>query len=134
MKVAVLVLAAGRVTRMKSRKPKVMHALCGKPMLEWSLDLAQTLSPVPPVVVMGPGQDVMQARYGERARFCLQPIPQGTGDAVIWAREAVPSDTDQLLVLYGDMPLLQAHTLQQLMAAHAAGANATAIVTMMARV
>ncbi len=130
MKVAVLVLAAGRGTRMKSRKPKVMHALCGKPMLEWSLDLAQALSPVPPVVVMGPGQDVMQARYGACAQFCLQPAPQGTGDAVIWARDAVPADTDQLLVLYGDMPLLQASTLQQLLAAHAAcPAPAVALLT-----
>ncbi len=120
MNLAVLVLAAGRGTRMKSRLPKVMHALCGKPMLEWILDLAQALTPVPAVVVVGPGQDIIPQRYATHARFCLQPEPRGTGDAVIWAREAVPEDTDQVLVLYGDMPLLQVQALQELVAAHAA--------------
>ncbi len=130
MNLAVLVLAAGRGTRMKSRMPKVMHALCGKPMLEWSLDVARALTPAPPVIIVGPDHDILRERFADSGHFCLQPEPKGTGDAVIWAREAIPASADQILVLYGDMPLLQTHTVRKLIETHARGsAPAVALLT-----
>ncbi len=119
MNLTVLVLAAGRGTRMKSRRPKVMHDLCGKPLLEWSLDLARALTSTPPLVIVAPEHGCIQERYAHCAQFCLQPEPRGTGDAVYWARTAVAATCQQLLVIYGDMPLLQVSTLRQLVEAHA---------------
>lgn len=130
MSLAILVLAAGRGSRMQSRRSKVMHPLCGKPLLEWVLDLAASLTAVPPAVVMGADGAALRERFGHRARFCVQPEPRGTGDAVIWARDLVPPDTEQVMVLYGDMPLLRRSTLAALAAAHhALAAPATALLT-----
>lgn len=110
----VVILAAGGGTRMKSRLPKVLHGLCGKPLLGWVLDAAQGLSKTPPLVVTGPDQAIVREQFSECARFCVQPSRKGTGDALKQAIPYLSPDAEQVLLLYGDMPLLQEDSLQRL--------------------
>jgi len=110
----VVVLAAGRGTRMRSRRPKVLHDLCGRPLLQWVLGVAHSVLGVPPLVVVGPDHSAISAQFSAQARFCVQPHPRGTGDAVAQALPYLLPDAEQVLVLYGDMPLLQTTTLQRL--------------------
>lgn len=110
----VVILAAGRGSRMRSRTPKVLHALCGQPMLQWVLDAARALSAAPPLVVVAPGADAVTAQFAGRARFCCQAQPRGTGDAVAQAQGRLADTTRQVLVLCGDMPLLPVATLRAL--------------------
>ncbi len=111
-----VVLAAGKGTRMKSARPKVLHPLLGKPMLAYALEAAQKVTGTPPVVVVGhQAEEVRRALAATGARFVLQDPPLGTGHAVQQAREAVGS-ARWVLVTNGDMPLLRAETLGQLVA------------------
>ena len=110
----VVVLAAGRGTRMLSRRPKVLHDLCGRPLLQWVIEAAFSVLGIPPLVVIGPDHSEVSELFAERARFCIQPTPRGTGDAIAQALPYLMPDADTVLVLHGDMPLLQAGTLQQL--------------------
>ena len=110
----VVVLAAGRGTRMRSRHPKVLHGLCGRPLLQWVVGAAHSVLGVPPLVVVGPDHAAISTRFAAQARFCVQPGPRGTGDAVAQSLPYLLPDAAQVLVMYGDMPLLRAETLQQL--------------------
>jgi len=113
----VVILAAGKGTRMYSVKPKVLHALAGKPLLQHVLDCAISLQPQKICVVYGHGgESVPQAMQQYAAQFVIQEPQLGTGHAV---QQAMPSlaDDSQTLVLYGDVPLIQAktlHSMQQL--------------------
>lgn len=113
----VVILAAGKGTRMYSAKPKVLHALAGKPLLQHVLDCAISLQPQKICVVYGHGgESVPQAMRQYAAQFVIQEPQLGTGHAV---QQAMPSlaDDSQTLVLYGDVPLIQAktlHSMQQL--------------------
>ncbi|HWK71596.1 MAG TPA: bifunctional UDP-N-acetylglucosamine diphosphorylase/glucosamine-1-phosphate N-acetyltransferase GlmU [Burkholderiaceae bacterium] len=125
----IVILAAGLGKRMQSNLPKVLHPLAGKPMLSHVLDNARKLGPDRIVVVVGHGADqVKQAFAGQGdIQFALQSPQQGTGHAV---QQAVPLLLDgagsATLVLYGDVPLVQAETLQGLLDARAGG---TAVLT-----
>lgn len=122
MSLDIVILAAGRGTRMRSRRPKVLHTLCGRALLAWSLELGRALLDTPPLVIVGDSAhgDAIQAQYAGQARFGRQPVPRGTGDAIAWAQPHLQPGTRQLLVLYGDMPLLQAETLDALVRGQAA--------------
>lgn len=111
----VIVLAAGKGTRMKSAMPKVLHRLADKPLLSHVLDCARSLSPTRLIVVYGHGGEVVQdAMSADDLRWALQEPQEGTGDAV---KQAIPEldDTVPTLVLYGDVPLTKASTLKRLM-------------------
>jgi bifunctional UDP-N-acetylglucosamine pyrophosphorylase/glucosamine-1-phosphate N-acetyltransferase len=111
----VVILAAGKGTRMYSAKPKVLHALAGKPLVAHVLDCAQSLNPEIICVVYGHGgESVPQAMAKYGASYALQEPQLGTGHAV---QQAVPhlSDNSQTLVLYGDVPLIQQKTLHQML-------------------
>ncbi|MFA6061583.1 MAG: bifunctional UDP-N-acetylglucosamine diphosphorylase/glucosamine-1-phosphate N-acetyltransferase GlmU [Gallionella sp.] len=111
----IVILAAGKGTRMYSAKPKVLHALAGKALVAHVLDCAQSLNPEKICVVYGHGgESVPQAMAQYGASFALQEPQLGTGHAV---QQAVPhlSDNSQTLVLYGDVPLIQQKTLHQMM-------------------
>ncbi len=117
----ILILAAGKGTRMRSDLPKVLHKLAGKPLLGHVVDTARALGATQTCVVYGFGGDaVPQALAGEPLTFVLQAEQQGTGHAV---QQALPrlSDDSVTLVLYGDVPLTQVTTLQPLIAAALAG-------------
>ncbi len=127
---AVVILAAGLSTRFKSATPKVLHPLAGKPLLGYSLDLAAALSPEPPLIVVGPETEAeIRAWFGERAELVVQQDRKGTGHAVMQARAALEGRAAQVLVLYGDMPLLRPETLRQLRDQHAASGAALTMMT-----
>ena len=110
----VVVLAAGKGTRMHSRLPKVLHALGGKPLLAHVLDRARTLRAGRTVVVYGHGGDAVPAGFADPAlKFVLQEPQLGTGDAV---RQALPHllPGGSTVILYGDVPLTRHETLARL--------------------
>lgn len=140
---SIVILAAGKGSRMKSRLPKVLHRLAGRPMLSHVLARAQTLNPALTVVVTGHGADEVEASLADNFRSAWQQQslcavrqqPQlGTGHAVQQALPLLPSTDGTTLILYGDVPLIGAETLQQLVAAAEPRASAPdgrlAILTM----
>lgn len=114
---AVIVLAAGQGTRMKSRRAKVLHEVCGVPMLEHVLATARALSPSRLVVVVGRDADEVQRRYAGQAEFVLQAEQRGTGHAVRVALSVLPELTGDVLILYGDTPLLRPDTIERMRSA-----------------
>ncbi|MGB9093831.1 MAG: bifunctional UDP-N-acetylglucosamine diphosphorylase/glucosamine-1-phosphate N-acetyltransferase GlmU [Gallionella sp.] len=110
----IVILAAGKGTRMYSDKPKVLHALAGKPLVQHVLDCASALKPQQVCVVYGHGgESVPDAMRQYPARFVIQEPQLGTGHAV---QQAMPylGDECSTLVLYGDVPLIQHSTLHQM--------------------
>ena len=107
---AVVILAAGQGTRMRSSKPKVLHELAGRPLLQHVIDVALSLEPKEVVVVIGHGaEQVRDAIPAENIRWVVQEEQLGTGHAV---RIALPEvEADNVLILYGDVPLITSKTL-----------------------
>ena len=119
MALSVIILAAGKSTRFKSATPKVLHTMAGRPMLQYTLDLASALSTAQPVVVVGPEtEESIREWLGTRAQLVRQEERLGTGHAALQTRGALEGKADQVLVLYGDMPLLREATLQKLIQCH----------------
>lgn len=125
--VAAVILAAGKGTRMKSRLPKVMHPLAGRPMVQHLLATVAQLKPSRTIVVVAPGMDDVAAAVAP-AEIAIQAEQLGTGHAVLMAKDALKGFTGTVLVLYGDTPLLRLETLQALIAARAAPSNPAAVV------
>jgi len=116
MKLGVVILAAGQGTRMKSSLPKVLHTLAGKPMLQHVIDCARQLDPQQIVVVYGHGGERVRESIVDPTLIWAEQAEQlGTGHAV---EQAMPflKEVDEVLVLYGDVPLIQADTLKTLIA------------------
>jgi bifunctional UDP-N-acetylglucosamine pyrophosphorylase/glucosamine-1-phosphate N-acetyltransferase len=114
MSLAIIILAAGKGTRMKSAKPKIMHTLAGKPMLQHVIDTAKQLSPSQLVVVCGNGSDeVVPYLEQQNINTVMQHEQKGTGHAVEQAKASFAS-SEQVLVLYGDVPLITTETLADL--------------------
>jgi len=115
-----IILAAGQGKRMRSELPKVLQPLAGRPLLSHVLDTVRALQADDIAVVYGHGGAMVQAQCGaEDLRWALQAKQLGTGHAVQQAAPGIP-DANQALVLYGDVPLLTAATLQRLIDATAA--------------
>jgi bifunctional UDP-N-acetylglucosamine pyrophosphorylase/glucosamine-1-phosphate N-acetyltransferase len=113
----IVILAAGKGTRMHSEKPKVLHALAGKPLLQHVLDCASELKPRQTCVVYGHGGEaVPKAMQKYAAKFVIQDPQLGTGHAL---QQAMPllDDDGKTMVLYGDVPLIQYSTLHQMVQA-----------------
>ena len=111
---SVIVLAAGQGTRMKSRRAKVLHELCGVPMLGHVLRNAQRLAPTRLIVVVGRDAEEVKERFAGEAEFVLQAEQYGTGHAVQVAMPTLGDVGGDVLVLYGDTPLLSPETLEQM--------------------
>lgn len=113
-----VVLAAGQGTRMRSKTPKVLHSLLGRPLLQYALDTAREAAGSPPVAVIGYQADLIRETIGEDAcRFVLQEEQLGTGHAVQQAEGLLRGKADWILVSSADMPLLRAETLTRLLEA-----------------
>jgi len=126
----VIVLAAGKGTRMNSERPKVLHRLAGRSMIHHVLTTAAALAPDRVVVVLAPEMDAVAAEVdrGPLAAVIAYQEPQlGTGHAVMIARQHVPRSGD-VLVLYGDTPLVEADVLQRLLEARRAAEAAVAVL------
>ncbi len=129
---AVIVLAAGEGTRMKSRTPKVLHALGGRSMLGHALAAAGELDPQRLVVVVGHGRDEVRAEAARQAPdvcVVVQERLAGTGHAVRMVTEALGALPGIVVVTYADMPLLRAQTLGALVREHAVAGNAVTVLT-----
>lgn len=112
---ACIILAAGRGTRMKSSKPKVLHEIAGRPMLAHLLETVEHIGADKIIIVTAPDMDdVRHSANGHT--IAIQDKPLGTGDAVAAALPALDGFDGDVLVLLGDMPLLSAETLTQLIA------------------
>jgi bifunctional UDP-N-acetylglucosamine pyrophosphorylase/glucosamine-1-phosphate N-acetyltransferase len=112
--IAVVILAAGQGTRMKSGIAKVLHPIAGRPMLGYPLAAAEALAPSRIVVVVGRDSEQVQEAFAGRAVFALQHEQRGTGHALLQAEAALGDFEGDLLVLYGDTPLLRAESLRQM--------------------
>ncbi len=129
---AVVVLAAGEGTRMKSRTPKVLHTLCGRSLLGHALAAAGELSPRRLVVVVGHAREQVGAAAvaaAPEADIVVQDRQLGTGHAVRMVIESVGDLSGTVVVSYGDMPLLRGETLQRLVDEHHAARNAVTVLT-----
>lgn len=114
MSLSIIILAAGKGTRMKSSKPKVMHILGGKPLLQHVVDTAKLLNPTELAVVCGNGADeVVPYLEAQGINTVMQHEQKGTGHAVEQAK-AFFQKSDQVLVLYGDVPMIEVETLEAL--------------------
>lgn len=126
----VVILAAGQGTRMRSRTPKVLHDLCGQPMIAWPVAAAREAGAERIVVVDGPSRALAPA-LGEEVEIAIQPEPNGTGGAVAAAAQSISPDRP-VVVLSGDVPLVSAQAVRELVEAHAEqGAAATVATTML---
>lgn len=111
----IVILAAGKGTRMRSQTPKVLHTLAGKPMVQHVLDTASALQPDRTHVVIGHGADQLREALSDSAiQFAVQAKQKGTGHAVAQAVEHL--GIGKVLILYGDVPLLQRESLVELLA------------------
>ena len=112
----IVILAAGKGTRMYSKLPKVLHEIGGEPMVARVIDTAQQLEPQSTVVVIGHGKEKVRERVARNVAWVEQTEQLGTGHAVKVALPHLPAE-GRTLVLYGDVPLIDAPTLQTLLAA-----------------
>jgi bifunctional UDP-N-acetylglucosamine pyrophosphorylase/glucosamine-1-phosphate N-acetyltransferase len=118
---AAIVLAAGQGTRMKSRVPKVLHPLAGRPMIDHVLGSLAAAGVEHPVVVTGFGAQQVEEALAGRVPTVRQEPQLGTADAVRRGLERVPAESRHVLVTYGDVPLLPSEVFQQLLRAQAEG-------------
>jgi len=115
MTTATVILAAGYGTRMKSARPKVLHPLLGRSLVDWVVRIGESVGERRPVVVVGHGKEDVQELLGDRAIYAEQRELLGTGHAVMQAEPCLRGLADEVVVLYADMPLLQETTLQRLL-------------------
>lgn len=114
MTVDVVILAAGKGTRMVSDIPKPLHPLLGKPLIQYVIEAAAPLADKPPVVVIGHGSEKTRETLGDKLRYAVQADLLGTGHAVQQTEDILKGKSDLILVLYGDMPLVRSRTLENL--------------------
>jgi bifunctional UDP-N-acetylglucosamine pyrophosphorylase / glucosamine-1-phosphate N-acetyltransferase len=114
-RIKAVVLAAGLGTRMKSRTPKVLHTVCGRPMLAYVIDAARSATGEKPLVVYSPAVEQVRAAFEDAAEFALQAEMRGTGDALRAAVEALPADVEEIVVAYGDVPLIEPDSMSAML-------------------
>lgn len=129
MKKYAAVLAAGNGTRMKSKLYKVLHQVCGKPMVEHVVDAVRAAHPEEVVTIVGAGADQVKEVLQGKSEFALQEKQLGTGDAVKAAAGLLGDKTGMTLVTTGDTPLFTAATFNELYAYHEKSGNAATVLT-----
>lgn len=129
MNTDVIILAAGKGTRMVSSLPKPLHPLLGKPLIEYVFAAVQSLSDLPPVMVVGYGGEEIQQALADKARFVVQQELLGTGHAVQQAEALLNANHGLVLVVYGDMPLVKQQTLERLIDTQKGHAGPMTILT-----
>jgi bifunctional UDP-N-acetylglucosamine pyrophosphorylase/glucosamine-1-phosphate N-acetyltransferase len=134
MSLSAIILAAGKSTRMKSNKPKVLHEICGRPMLEWVLRACYDAGVSHVMVVVGHGKDEVMARFADDKRIVWveQAEQLGTGHAAKMCADELKKHPGDVFILTGDGPMIRAEILRTLRDAHkadhAAASMATAIM------
>ena len=133
MKVTAVLLAAGQGTRMKSDLPKVLHTLCGKPMLWHVLEALKSVTTEKPVVIVGHGAQAVKDDVGDAAEYVLQEPQLGTGHAAMQAEPLLKGKTDYVIVTYADMPLLRGETFRQLLEMQLNNSGPLSMLTVIAK-
>ena len=127
---ATIILAAGKGTRMKSDLAKVLHPICGKPMLWYLVELSQKLGSGKTVVVAGHQAAMIEnTMEGQNLIYACQEKQLGTAHAVLQAGDALRHFDGDVLILCGDVPLLLPSTIEDLLEKHRAGGNAITVMT-----
>lgn len=127
-----IVLAAGQGKRMKSKLYKVLHPVCGKPMVQHVIDSVRKALCERIVVIVGHGAEKVRETLGDQVEYALQTEQLGTGHAVLQAKSLLGSEDGVTLVIYGDTPLITAETIAAMMAQHEAeNAGATILTAIM---
>ena len=129
MKKFVIVLAAGKGTRMKSKLYKVLHQVCGKSMVEYVVEAAQAIKPDKIVTIVGNGAEEVKKVLADKSEFVLQKKQLGTGDAVLTASDELAAEKGATLVITGDTPLFTSQTFQKLFDYHQSKGNAATVLT-----
>lgn len=131
-KLTAVILAAGKGTRMKSKLPKVLHKVGGRPMLEHVMDAAEAAGCRDNVVIIGHGAELVRELVGSRAQVALQAEQLGTGHAVLQAAEVIRDFVGTVMILCGDTPLIEGVELRKLYEFHVrSGAAETVMSAMM---
>ena len=127
MTIASVVLAAGMGTRMKSRIPKMLHTLLGKPLVMYSITSVIDISTLPPVIIVGHGSEdvtrTVREVYDEKVQFAIQSEQLGTGHAVMSAEAMLAGKSDLVLVTFADMPMLRQETIASIVKFHQESGN-----------
>lgn len=127
-----VILAAGKGTRMRSKYPKVLHKVGGKPMLQHVIDAATVAGCDEKIVIVGHEAELVEKMVGSQGKIALQAEQLGTGHAVMQTAEALKGFTGTALILCGDTPLLEGEELKKFCEAHkASGAAATVLTAVM---
>lgn len=130
MNCSVIILAAGEGTRMKSKLPKVLNKAAGLPMVEWVARAAMESTGKKPIIIYGSGGNALPDYFGDRCEYVLQQERKGTGHAVMMARDAIiNSESEYVVVLAGDMPLMRAESIGRLCSAAKEGDYSCMLLT-----
>ncbi|MCZ8523708.1 MULTISPECIES: bifunctional UDP-N-acetylglucosamine diphosphorylase/glucosamine-1-phosphate N-acetyltransferase GlmU [Paenibacillus] len=129
MNIMGIVLAAGQGKRMKSKLYKVLHPVCGKPMVGHVVSVLEKLDTRRTVVIVGHGAEAVKGYLGDRAEYALQAQQLGTGHAVLQARDLLGAEEGTTVVICGDTPLISEETLQSMIRLHGEKGAAATILT-----
>lgn len=126
-----IILAAGQSTRMNTRLPKVLHEVCGRPMLEWVIEACRAAGVTRHIIVVGYGKEQIIEMYRSTpdVEFVEQAQQRGTGHAVMCCRQQLQGFAGQTLVLCGDAPLIRTETLKVLIQKHSDENSAVTLAT-----
>ncbi|HWI54937.1 MAG TPA: sugar phosphate nucleotidyltransferase, partial [Desulfobacteria bacterium] len=124
-----VILAAGKGTRMKSKMPKVLHQVCGEPMLAHVVRAASEAGVNKSFVVIGHEAELVKDAMGQSAEYVLQSVQLGTGHAVMQAEPFLKDFTGSIIVLCGDTPLITSETINQIIQNHLNSGCAGTVLT-----
>ena len=124
-----VILAAGMGTRMKSKMPKVLHKVCGKPLSKWVIDASKAAGADKVCAVVGHKAETVKEVLGDGCEFALQAEQKGTGHAVMQAIDVIKNSKGEVVILNGDTPLITAETINKAIEYHKNNGNQATVIT-----
>lgn len=124
-----VILAAGMGTRMKSKMPKVLHKVCGKPLSKWVIDASKAAGADTVCAVVGHKAETVKEVLGDVCEFALQAEQKGTGHAVMQAIDVIKNSKGEVVILNGDTPLITAETINKAIEYHKNNGNQATVIT-----
>ena len=124
-----IILAAGMGTRMKSKMPKVLHKVCGKPLSKWVIDASKAAGADKVCAVVGHKAETVKEVLGDVCEFALQAEQKGTGHAVMQAIDVIKNSKGEVVILNGDTPLITAETINKAIEYHKNNGNQATVIT-----
>lgn len=124
-----VILAAGMGTRMKSKMPKVLHKVCGKPLSKWVIDASKAAGADKVCAVVGHKAETVKEVLGNVCEFALQAEQKGTGHAVMQAIDVIKNSKGEVVILNGDTPLITAETINKAIEYHKNNDNQATVIT-----